>query len=108
MEELPRLQLPHRGYLLFEATIDDLDVLDVPHQRWGLSPDLFWPTSREWLVGGDTDLVATFVGGPDALVDRVLERLPGAAAVQPSDQLTVWDEWALSQARRPSPDGGTD
>lgn len=97
VERRPRLQLPHRAYLLFRATLEDLDALVLPHQLWEPSPDLFWPTSREWLVAGDTDLVATFVGGPRSLVERVLLGVPGAEPVDPAERLLRWDEWTLQQ-----------
>jgi hypothetical protein len=97
VERQPRLRLPHRGYLLFEATMGDLDSLALPHQLWTPSPDLFWPASHEWLVAGDTDLVATFVGGSQSLIDRVLTGVPGAERVQPSDGLMRWDERNLQQ-----------
>lgn len=97
IERLPRLQLPFRGYLLFAADIEELGDLRLPHHYFGRSPSLFWPISREWLIGGDTDLVATFVGGPEWLIERVLEQVPGASRAEPADPLSPWDERTLQQ-----------
>lgn len=92
----PRLQLPHRGYLLFEAGLEDLAPLDLDGGALGtLSPDLFWPDDRAWLVGSDTDLVSTFIAGPAAVVARVVERVAGARCVVPADTLEEWDERTL-------------
>ncbi|EAQ00162.1 hypothetical protein JNB_08324 [Janibacter sp. HTCC2649] len=56
------------------------------------SPSLFWPCSHSWLVGGDTDIAATFVAGSVDLVERVLSAVPGAAVVTPDLALSPWAE----------------
>ncbi|ALO98190.1 hypothetical protein SHL15_7177 [Streptomyces hygroscopicus subsp. limoneus] len=35
-------------------------------------PDLWWPQDRAWIVGGDVDLVSTYVGGSPELVADLL------------------------------------
>ncbi|WP_106297807.1 hypothetical protein [Knoellia remsis] len=94
VEQAPRLELPHRGYVLFEAVLDDLAPLSA-EPLWSMPPDLFWPDSQGWLVGSDTDIVATVVGGGRELVERVLADVPGAEAVEPGDGLDRWDERTL-------------
>jgi len=91
--EAPRLALPGRGYTLFDVHLDELDDLDAGNGSiWSQSPDLFWPRSKAWLVGGDTDIAATFVAGSVDLVDRVLSAVPGAAPVTPDEALSPWAE----------------
>ncbi|MFC7489761.1 MULTISPECIES: hypothetical protein [unclassified Knoellia] len=91
--EAPRLVLPGRSYTLFDAHLDDLDDLDVGNGSiWSMVPDLFWPRTHEWLVGGDTDIAATFVAGSVGLVARVLSALSRAAPVTPEEALSPWAE----------------
>lgn len=97
IEGLPRLATPHRGHLLFRAALDGFGEYALGRGGAGtVFPDLFWPDDHAWLVGTDTDLVATFVAGPTAVVNRVLEGVPGSAVVTPDQLLTEWDEYLLS------------
>lgn len=87
--DVPRLAPPHRGYLLFGATLAELDSLPVAAaDAWPgrASPTLCWPRSHAWCVGVEIDVVVTLVGGGDALVDEVLA-LPGAQEVDSIDRL---------------------
>lgn len=76
----PRLELPAREYLLFRGTLADVPSLGH-HLPWGTfqpqSPNLLWPDDASWCVATEIDLDSTLVGGPRALVDRILadERL---------------------------------
>lgn len=91
--EAPRLELPGRGYTLFDAGLDEFDDLETgAGSLWSMVPDLFWPHSHAWLLGGDTDLAATFVAGSVELVNRVLSVVPGAAPVTPEQALSPWAE----------------
>lgn len=62
----PRLQLPDREYLLFEAGLDDLGqmVIHSGLSSGGHEPALFWPEDRAWFVATEFDLVVTLVGEP--------------------------------------------
>ncbi|WP_353952857.1 hypothetical protein V6K52_05305 [Knoellia sp. S7-12] len=89
----PSLNLPGRSYTLFDAQLDDLDDLAVGNgSMWSQSPNLFWPRSHAWLVGGDTDIAATFIAGSVTLVDRVLAVVSGTAPVVATDGLSPWAE----------------
>lgn len=95
----PRASRPHRDYVLYTGALDGALVLgDLEHQwrqRSGQSavhdevPDLWWPESRAWFVGSDTDLEhCTHIGGTHELIAQVLaEPRLDAAAVDPADPL---------------------
>ncbi|KGN39636.1 hypothetical protein N803_03510 [Knoellia subterranea KCTC 19937] len=87
----PRLELPHRGYHVFEAEPDDLCALEVaPGLLWRHVPNLFWPISRDWLVGYDIDVHASFVGGSADVVAAVLLNVEGAQTVEPAAMLSTF------------------
>lgn len=90
----PRLELPHRRYLVFEAELGDLAPLHVtPGSVSRHVPNLFWPRSHEWLVGFDVDVHATFVGGTSTVIDAVLGRVAGARVTSPEVMLSVYPGW---------------
>lgn len=69
----PRLELPHRAYLLFRGPLGAVLpwCCTGPQGRWGQTPNLLWPTDRTWCVATEIDLDSTVVGGPHALVDAI-------------------------------------
>ncbi len=85
----PRLQLPDREYLLFEAGLDDLAQM-VIHSgpSWGgHEPALFWPEDRAWFVATEFGQVVTLVGGTHALVaDLVADQRPSVAEISVGQQ----------------------
>ena len=81
-----RVRLPNRDYMLYSGPIDlALASLDVPT----ISPNLWWPDDRVWIVVTETDYAWTYVGGTQRLVERllasdVLEVLPTKLTDTPS------------------------
>jgi hypothetical protein len=70
VEGIPRLRLPDRDYLLFSAPVGAvLALADYPTQQ---TPNLWWPDDHAWYVATDIDLTSTYVGGPMALIERLL------------------------------------
>jgi len=69
----PRLELPHRAYLLFRGPLGAV----LPWCRagapgyWQQTPNLLWPTDRTWCLATEIDLDSTVVAGPRALVDAI-------------------------------------
>jgi hypothetical protein len=64
-----RVRLPNREYYLYSG---DLSVaVTLMADPWRLQPNLWWPESREWCVATEIDLVVTFVGGSQALVEAI-------------------------------------
>ena len=85
----PRFSPPHRGYVLFEAALEDLRPTPVRASDpwpWRLGPSLFWPRSRQWCLGVEIDVVVTIIGGGHALVDDLLT-LSGAVEVDSVERL---------------------
>jgi hypothetical protein len=94
----PRLELPGRHYLLFDAP---LDVFADPgwaiKNGWDVrqTPNQLWPADHSWFLASDIDLDSTVVGGSRGLVDELLARdgievleIPAAASLG-SDADTV-------------------
>jgi hypothetical protein len=89
----PKLALPGREYVLFRGPLRA--ALRMGHQvteEWfsAQSPSLLWPADRSWCLATEIDFDSTLVGGPQALVDALLEA-PGLEVwqVEPTDDLTV-------------------
>ncbi len=91
----PRLELPHRGHVLFAAGVAELTSPDwVLRAPWrdreaethgfppaALSPSLVWPRDRAWVLVSEVDWDSTVVGGSAELVaalvaDPEVEALP--------------------------------
>ncbi|MEW1567621.1 hypothetical protein AB0454_32195 [Streptomyces sp. NPDC093509] len=77
---VPVFRTPGRDEILLSGSLADADSPQrgsddgVPE-----IPDLWWPEDRAWCVGGDVDLVSTYVGGSAACVADLLAT-PGLEA----------------------------
>ncbi len=60
-----RVELPHRGYLLFTGSVRDA-------AGWEDGPNLWWPDDRTWCVASEIDFGYTYVGGSSKLIKDVL------------------------------------
>ncbi|MET7454386.1 hypothetical protein ABZT03_21370 [Streptomyces sp. NPDC005574] len=70
-DRFPTFPTPGRDELLLAGPLSDvLSPLDA--DEFTELPDLWWPQDRAWCLGGDVDLVSTYVGGTTALVDDLL------------------------------------
>lgn len=105
----PRLELPHRGHVLFSGGVSELaDPEWVLHVPWrdreaeqqgfapeAQSPSLVWPQDRAWVWVSEIDWDSTVIGGSAELVqalcaDPAVEALPlpeGASLNWDSDEL---------------------
>ena len=72
-EELrrPRVELPHRRYLLLTGPLPAAAQLVWPPFRQ--SPNLFWPADRAWCTATELDFDSTVVGGSTGLIDEILQ-----------------------------------
>jgi hypothetical protein len=89
----PRLELPHRRYVLFRGPLHA--ALRLGHQvtvNWfdPQSPSLLWPADRSWCLATEVDFDSTLIGGSPELIDAILKdaRLD-AWRVQPIGDLTI-------------------
>ncbi|MDO8106072.1 hypothetical protein Q6348_02545 [Isoptericola sp. b441] len=91
--EAPRLELPHRSYLLFRGALADVaTVLDADGPwstagigSWHQSPNLLWAVDGSWCLATEIDLDSTVVGGPAPLIDAVLAHPDLEALPLPTD-----------------------
>ncbi|MGH3446992.1 MAG: hypothetical protein ACRDP4_05145 [Nocardioidaceae bacterium] len=72
------LALPQRGYVTYRGELEDLrheaPWIDGPFEEWCfVDPDLIWPLSHEWMLASDTDLDASYLGGPADLIRDFLD-----------------------------------
>lgn len=66
----PRIHIPGRSFLLWQGPIEEAATFCGP-PIWQ-SPNLWWPHDRAWCVASEIDLYSSYVGGPQALIDRIL------------------------------------
>ncbi|WP_350348821.1 hypothetical protein ABIQ69_02480 [Agromyces sp. G08B096] len=89
----PRLRLPGRAHLLFDAGIAEFEASDWPSRapwvREGeprpVSPSLIWPEDRAWVLATEVDFDSTVIGGSPALVADVVAATGVEAAPIPDD-----------------------
>ena len=94
VREGPRVQLPHRSYLLYRGPAEAALTLPALDGTFGQCPNLWWPADRAWCVASEIDLPWTYVGGPRGLIDAILaddriEALPAA----PDDRVSRVEHW---------------
>jgi hypothetical protein len=92
--EGPRVQLPHRSYLLYQGPAESALALPALDGTFGQCPNLWWPADHAWCVASEIDLPWTYIGGPRGLIDAILaddriEALPAA----PDDGVSRVEDW---------------
>lgn len=68
---IPTFTTPGRDGVLLAGTLADA-VSPTALDEFAELPDLWWPEDRAWIVGGDVDLVSTYVGGSPELIAELL------------------------------------
>lgn len=74
----PRLSLPWRDHVLFDAGVADFTTPDWPERApwvsdpWLDGPTILWPEDRAWVVVSEIDWDSTVVAGSPAAIDAVL------------------------------------
>jgi hypothetical protein len=97
----PRVELPHRRYLLFRGSLDEAgdwgaqEVIPGRSTRVN-SPNLMWPADRAWFVATEIDMPWTGVAGSVELIADLVAT-PGldvelVAAGADLAQLPYWTE----------------
>ncbi|WP_411110468.1 hypothetical protein [Streptomyces sp. c-19] len=68
---IPTFPTPEREEILLSGAL--ADVMSPPEaEPFDELPDLWWPQDRVWCVGGDVDLVSTYVCGSEDLIAELL------------------------------------
>ncbi|MFI9612813.1 hypothetical protein ACIHCM_14270 [Streptomyces sp. NPDC052023] len=70
-DRFPVFGTPGRDEVLLSGTLADA-VSPTTLDEFAELPDLWWPRDRAWCVGGDVDLVSTYVGGSPELIAELL------------------------------------
>ncbi len=71
--------MAQQGHYLMRASLDTVweqwrSVLIEFEESGGRVPQAVWPITREWFFAVPFEMHASFLGGPSALVDRLLKR----------------------------------
>ncbi|MFD3945343.1 hypothetical protein [Streptomyces sp. NPDC058579] len=74
----PTFSTPERDEILLSGPLADVVSVDA-EEPFAELPDLWWPRDRAWCVGGDVDLVSTYVCGSEELIAELLAA-PGLEA----------------------------
>lgn len=75
---VPTFPTPERDEILLSGALADVVSPDL-EERYADLPDLWWPHDGAWCVGGDVDLVSTYVCGSEELIAELLAA-PGLEA----------------------------
>ncbi|CAL9282762.1 hypothetical protein [Streptomyces sp. SudanB182_2057] len=70
-DRFPTFGTPGREEVLLAGRLADV-VSPVTLDEFAELPDLWWPRDRSWVLGGDVDLVSTYVGGSAELIAELL------------------------------------
>lgn len=83
----PLVRLPNREYLLYTGAVTA--IVAPAASGLGQTANLAWPDDHAWCVASEIDLTSTYVGGSEALVERLVseERLEAVPA-DPGDPVS--------------------
>lgn len=70
-DRFPAFEAPGRDEVLLAGRLADA-VSPADAEEFAELCDLWWPQDRAWCLGGDVDLVSTYVGGSPALIADLL------------------------------------
>ncbi|GAA2773576.1 hypothetical protein GCM10010521_59720 [Streptomyces rameus] len=86
-DRFPTFETPGRDEVLLAGRLADA-VSPVTLDEFAELPDLWWPRDRAWCLGGDVDLVSTYVGGsPELIADLLAAADLEAHPVSPDDHV---------------------
>ena len=73
LEQIPKASIMGgmRRCLVFTGSIDAVPGLTIG--GWSCTPNWWWPDDRAWVVVSELDAPSTYVGGPEALAQAILD-----------------------------------
>lgn len=93
----PRLELPQRGHVLFQAAPREWTDPSWPERvpwsdgEWTQSPSLIWPEGREWVLVSEIDFDSTIVCGSAELIRAICTDPEIEAHAIRADADLTWD-----------------
>jgi hypothetical protein len=107
LDSAAKFGTPHRSWLLLRGALQSALVSPYP-RPWCDLADLWWPQDQAWFVGGDVDLLSTYVGGAASCIDAVIADQALEALPVPLDQGISWDTDTINplpprDSSRPTP-----
>jgi hypothetical protein len=94
----PVFRVPSRGYHLLHGPLSELDRFYAPGAD---PPSIWWPEDRAWCVGGDVDLMTTYVGASAAAIEAVVSDEELEALTIPAGQSVTWEADTLNPSVGP-------
>ncbi|MER7763466.1 hypothetical protein [Streptomyces sp. NPDC097619] len=69
---IPCFPTPNREEVLLSGPLADAISPATELDEFAELPDRWWPEDRAWVLGGDVDLMSTYVAGPEPLIADLL------------------------------------
>jgi hypothetical protein len=94
---LPTVAMPQRPMLLFSGPLSGATTsfVQAPFHQ---SASLWWPDDRAWCVATDVDLMTTYIGGSEPLIDSLVNAEDLEVMRVGVDQRVTWDTDKLNPA----------
>ncbi|MEU0685790.1 hypothetical protein [Streptomyces uncialis] len=70
-DHFPSFETPNRDEILLAGSLTEA-LSPACVDEFVELPDLWWPQDRAWCLGGDVDLVSTYIGGSPELIAELL------------------------------------
>ncbi|MFJ4772086.1 hypothetical protein ACIP88_23755 [Streptomyces uncialis] len=70
-DHFPSFATPNRDEILLSGSLTEA-LSPASADEFVELPDLWWPQDRAWCLGGDVDLVSTYIGGSPELIAELL------------------------------------
>lgn len=69
LQSIPRVDAKVRQYFLCEGPLEASCAI---YSRIGATPNVWWPSARNWIVATEVDSYSTYVGGSREIADAIL------------------------------------
>jgi hypothetical protein len=96
----PTFEMPSRRMHLLEGPLEEMASL---FDRAGHPPSIWWPDDRAWCIGGDVDLMTTYLGGTTTAVEAVVSNPELEALAITAGQDVTWEADTVNPPVGPPP-----